>query len=344
MLQKDLFNPMTKTRVIEDEEFEKYLDIIARQEGETDSRLIETLKKIFMESHADSVAKDTLQKIWQNFEGPLKKNAGLANFTLDYGGCRSDHFFPWLASVQRSPSEALEMAYGYGRNLKGEFEYAKDDPWYMDAARNLPTLAFHRERQLNVANLVTVAKGTRHGGTIRVADLGAGRMDWARMHGFTLEPEIMRIEAFDKDPTIEADELFPMGRVKSGVTYYRRDIAEALHIMKYMETLDVIIMQGVVSYYPVDYFLDVLTRVHRLLWHNGAFFFDLQLDCVYYRWSVATFGWPEMKLAKSASAAIDLVEGLRKKLWEKGHRFGAEYALDTYNKTPAAVMVTLTKL
>lgn len=343
MLQKNLFNPIVPARAMEDAEFEKYIKLRNEQEGPTSPRLIARLKKIFMESHARNVGEERLQKIWQVVEGPLKKNAGLANFALDFGGCRSDHFFPWLISVAKSPSEALEMAYGYGRNLEGKFEYAENDPWYMAAARDLPTLAFHRERQLTVANLVTLAKGSQHGETLKVVDLGAGRMDWARMHGFVLEPEIMKIDAFDKDPSINPDELFPMGRDKSGVTYAKRDIAEALHLMRYLEAVDVIIMQGVASYYPVEIFTDVLMRVHDLLWKNGVFFFDLQLDCIYYRWSVATFGWPEMNLMKSAAEAIDFVEGLRKSLWEKGYRFGAEYKLDTYNKSPAAVMVTLTK-
>ena len=334
---------MIPTKVIEDAVFEKYIKICAEQRGPTNPRLVKRLEEIFFESHADKVAEEKLRKIWQIVEGPLQKNEGLANFALDFGGSRSNHFYPWLLSVPKSPSEALEMAYGGGRNLEGEFEYVEDDPWYMDAARNLPTLAFHRERQLTVANLVTVAKGAGSGEIVKVVDLGAGRMDWARMHGFVLEPDIMKIEAYDKDPTIKPHELFPMGEKESGVTYTSCDIAEALHMMQ-GPMANVILMQGVASYYPMELLTSILARVHSLLWRNGVFFFDLQLDCVYYRWSVVTFGWPEMNLMKSAAEAIDMVEGLRRSLWDKGYKFGAEYALDTYNKSPAAVMVTLTKI
>lgn len=343
MLQKGLFNPIETTRVMKDAEFQKYINICARQKGATGGRLIRCVKETFFKTHAKDANEEELQEIWQKVEGPLKNNAGLTAFALDFGGDKSSHFFPWVMSVQKSPSEALEMAYGWGRNLRGEFEFAGNDPWYMEAVRNLPTLAFHRERQLVVANLVTLAKGAvSHEGLIKVVDLGAGRMDWARMHGFVLEPDIMEIIAFDKDPTIEVEQLFPMGKDKANITYINGDITEALTDAR-CNGADVIIMQGVASYYPREIFAKVLAMVYDLLRDGGAFFFDLQLDCVYYRWSVTTFGWPEMKLMQSAAEAIDLIEGFRKALWEKGYRFGAEYALDTYNKTPAAVMATLTK-
>ena len=56
------------------------------------------------------------------------------------------------------------------------------------------------------------------------------------------------------------------------------------------------------------------------------------------------FSWPEMRLMTSAAEAIVALESVRSSLWKEGMRFGAEYALDTYNKFPTSVMVTLTKI
>ena len=342
LLQRGLFNPIEKTRTIEDAEFQKYLDIRKEQMGPTNPRLVKRVKEIFYESHAEELSEAELMNVWNSVVWALEKNAALAEFALDYGGARSSHFFPWLMSVKESSSEALEMAYGYARNLRGEFEYAGEDPWYMDAVRNLPTLAFHRERQLAVANLVAVGRGTiSEGRAYVVTDLGAGRMDWARMHGLKLGG--MLIRACDKDPSIVLDKLFPDGTEANGIFYRKIDIAEALQ-RKMGFGSNIIIMQGVASYYPTEMLTKTLAAVHGMLELGGGFFFDLQLDTVYYRWSVSTFGWPEMKLAASAEEAISIVERIRRYLWSQGMKYQAEYTLDTYNASPAAVMVTMTKI
>ena len=83
--------------------------------------------------------------------------------------------------------------------------------------------------------------------------------------------------------------------------------------------------------------------LHRLLRAGEVFFFDMQLDCPYYKRSQSIFNWPEMNLI-SVSEAISCLESMRKLLFSEGIAFGAEYAFDTFNEHPSSVTVTMTKL
>ena len=102
---------------------------------------------------------------------------------------------------------------------------------------------------------------------------------------------------------------------------------------------------GVASYFPLPAFTEaVIKPIHGILKDRGAFFFDLQLDCLQYEWTIKLFGWPEMQLAKSAEEAIAKVEAVRRGLWDAGLKFSAEYHVDTPNANPSAIMVVFQKL
>lgn len=349
---REIFNPITMTKEMKTKFFTKYVEIRKEQEKEnrpTKPELLREIETQFYDSHKNC-SKEDLDEVWSFVWELVLRNEGLAIFILDFDGAKSDFFFPWLIQVASSPSAALEMSYGFGYDIAGNWrEVNKDDPIYFFVA-NDPTFVYNRERQLNVADLVSSVRDIRHyGDRVKVVDLGAGRLAWARWHGFTLTPSTMSIYAFDRDPSIDPDKLFKQGAKKNEIRYYTMDLFSALESTICQES-DLIILGGVASYFPMKVFEEkIVKKVYTLLKDNGTFFFDLQLDCPYYRRSVAIFSWPELQLVpakESVSAeqvAIALLEQMRRRLWETGMRFGVEYKPDTYNKSPTSIMVTLTK-
>ncbi|MBQ6375671.1 class I SAM-dependent methyltransferase [Candidatus Saccharibacteria bacterium] len=348
LVNRELYDPIERTREMKKTEFTKYIrirDQAAAEGRQTDPNVVGRIMVDFFESHKD-VPEEKLAKLWRIVDPKVAKNPGLAQFIVDKNATHSQYFFPWLKSVYTSPSEALEMSYGAGRGLSGEWVYRTDeaDP-IEDFVRNVPTLVYNRERQLFVADLVTTIqkKGSPYEPT-KVVDLGAGRMAWARYHGFQFQPKSQTIYAFDKDPNINPALLFPQSLDAIGLNYHLGDMRSAFTQPECKEA-DLIMLGGVASYYPMDVFRSaVIMPVYGFLKPGGVFFFDLQLQCPQYEWTVKLFDWPVMELEDSAEAAIAKVEAMRRELWKSGLKFGADYKVDTYNEMASAVMITFTKI
>lgn len=347
LINRELSNPISLGTGIPDEMFKKYIAIRNRQYKLTPTmpELTTEVKRVFYGAHRDS-QKENLDKIWTFMYPMVSHNEALAQFILDNGGAESEYFFPWVMSVATSPSEALELSYNAGRNLDGEWvpKISEDDKISF-FVHNLPTLAFNRERQLKVADLVTTDRAIFDRDGSKVIDLGAGRMAWARYHKFKFKPRVQKIFACDKDPSIQPEALFASKRPgEIGLVYKQSDIMKELHDPDCRDA-SLVILQGVASYYPIGVFEEAIVKpVYTCLREGGSFFFDLQLNHISYEWSVKVFGWPEMGLPDSLSSAIDTVEFLRKKLWNSGMKFQAEYMPDTYNASPLSVMVLFTKI
>ena len=349
MLKHDeLFDPVKRTREMREEEFTKYVEIREKQLADgnekADSGLVNEIYDVFYSKH-EEIPRNRLNKIMDSISPKISRNAGLAQFTVDYGGAESDFFFPWLMSVYSSPSAALEMSYGAGYNLMGDWtkNVPESDKIY-DFVRNDPTFVYNRERQLFVADLVMTVHDKRRGRFSKVVDLGAGRMAWARWHGFKFKPREQQVLAFDIDSSIKPDSMFRNYLGLLGVEYEIKDMAHALNNPNCQDA-DLVMLGGVASYYPLKLFTEsVIVPVYRLLKNDGVFFFDLQLDCPYLQRSMKIFDWPELQLKGDALKNIGAVEAVRKELWARGMKFSAEYALDTYNATPSAVMVTFNKI
>ena len=343
-----LHDPVERTRNMREEEFMKYVNI-CREYGKRPTKVdtVREIRSAFYEAHK-GVSEDDLDVVWSVVGSKIGENAGLAQFILDYKAMESEYFFPWLAQVYTSPSSALEMAYGAGNDLYGNWvkKVPEQDRIY-DFVRNDPTFVFNRERQLFVADLVSSVQDKATPRRLsKVVDLGAGWMAWARWHGFQFKPNKQTILAFDHDPMIMPDEMFGLNRPLNslGVNYMMGDLMQAVRTDECKDA-DLVILGGVASYYPMSVFRQrIIMPVYYLLGQGGAFFFDLQIDCPYLMRSMKVFDWPEMRLTRNAMATIDGVEEIRGELWRGGLRFSAEYALDTYNEKPSAVMVLLTKI
>ena len=349
IIHDDLYNPIPQTAVMEDEDFLKYVEIANRQIGPTNSELSNEITKQFYEfARNKEIPEERISKIW-GFVGPkVVKNEGLARFILDYDGAKSDYFFPWLINVYKSPSAALEMAYGAGENLAGEWIediLGTDDPIEF-FIMNDPTFVYNRERELYMAELVSRTQyiAFHQSKAAKIVDYGAGRLAWARWHGVKLSSMEQEVYAFDRDPTINAESLFDQPLGDLGIYYRHGDVFAQLN--NYIcRDADLISLLGLVSYLPRNAFeTKVLPAIHRLLNVNGIYFFDVQLDCPYYRRSMKLWDWPEIDLQKDVYTAIAVLERIRKDLWAGGFKFSAEYIPDTYNTTPSSLMVTLTKL
>ena len=333
-----------------DELFQKYIAIRDKQYKlmSTMPELTTEVKRVFYESHKD-VTKANLDKIWAFMYPMLSRNEALTQFVLDYGGAESDFFFPWVMSVATSPSEALELSYNAGKNLNGEWVDSIPETDKINYfVLNLPTLAFNRERQSKVAELVRANQDEFRIDGSKVVDLGAGQMAWARHSeytGFSFKPTAQKIIACDRDPNIQPENLFaPRTLEQVGVVYKQSDIMMELQDADCTDA-SLMVLQGVASYYPIGVFKEAIVKsVYRNLRKGGGFFFDLQLNHISYEWSVKVFGWPEMELPEKASDAIDVVQAMRTALWNEGMKFEATYMLDNYHASPLSVMVLFKKI
>lgn len=339
-----LFNPIGQTRDMAPIEFAKY---IALRENSTftDLKTLKNIREKFYTAHKDA-PKEELDRIWSFIQPMVKNNSALAQFIIDYGGAESDYFFPWLKSVATSPSEALEMAYGAGYGIDGIWcSQVPEEDNISDFVHNVPTFVFQRERQYLMADLVSWAKDKgANGNPTKVVDLGAGRMAWSRYHGFQFDKNAVTILAVDKDTTVKTEKLFENPEAL-GITYEKSDILPWLAVTTEKD-IDLVMLGGVASYFPLPAFTEAIIKpVYRIIKPGGVFFFDLQLDCLQYEWTIKLFDWPELQLEKSAGEAIAKVENIRRQLWESGLKFGAEYSVDTSNASrPSAIMVTFQKL
>ncbi|MBQ3292792.1 hypothetical protein IJG93_00575 [Candidatus Saccharibacteria bacterium] len=343
-----LSDPIERTDDMKVEAFSKYTEI-NRVEFSTKPELVKEIKTQFFEfAESAKVDEAMITKLWGFVGTKIKENPGLANFTLDYNGAKSNFFFPWLINIFRSPATALEMSYGAGTDLHGNWirNVPENDP--IDYfVRNDPTFVYNRERQLYLANLASCLRDVAFDSDEKkkIVDFGAGMLAWVRWHGFVPQPHQIEIYAYDKDPSIRPETLFPGEDLEAlGIRYKHGDLMVQVRNHE-CDGADLAILGGVASYIPPDIFAEkVVKAIYALLNHGGIFFYDLQVKCPYLERSMSIFDWPTMYLADNVETAIKNVEKVRRRLWREGLKFAAEYAVDTYNENPSAVMIMLQKV
>lgn len=352
-----LFDPVKRPEVTKEIDFDRYVEIHKAQTAPTNPDIVEAIKAQFYEVDP-SAEKENLDKIWEFVEPKVKENNGLAEFIRDYDGAKSKYFFPWLVNVFRSPATALEISYGAGPNLNGVWKediLGSNDP-IVPFILDDPAFVYNRERQLYVADLVTTIMEDRaeRDRSIhpKIIDFGAGRMAWMRRHGLIelcyhyMYLGSADIYAFDKDQTIKPEDLFARSLKELGIKYKYADFTSQLNNPDCRDA-DLIVLGGVACYIPPETFYGkIVPAIYMLLKPGGVFFFDLQASTPCYRHSmdILDWDWKEIALPTDPAAIIDGVEKARRSLWDKGVKFSAEYIVDTYNKFPSAVMVTMQKI
>ena len=351
-----LFDPVKRPEITKDREFDRYVEIHKNQTGPTSADAVESIKRQFYEAGAHASV-ENLDKIWGFVSPKVEENNGLAEFIRDYRGAESQYFFPWLINVFRSPATALEISYGAGPDLNGEWDEGildTDDP-IVPFVYDDPAFVYNRERQLYIADLAisVMEERAERDRSIRpkIVDYGAGRMAWMRRHGLLemcyhyMYLGTSDIYAFDKDQTIKPEDLFiPRSLQDLGIKYKYGDFTSQLTNPDCRDA-DLIILGGVACYIPSDVFYGkIVPAIYGLLNEDGIFFFDLQTSTPCYRHSMDILDWQNINLPEDPVVVIDSVEKARKHLWDHGIKFSAEYKIDTFNKIPSAVMITMQKL
>lgn len=340
LMSSNIFQPIAQDATMAIEEFARYIRISESQIA-TSPFMMKRIKNCFYEQHEYSTPKEALDRIWSLVAPALEKNAGLAEFTDDYEGALSEYFFPWLIMLRTSQSEALMLAYGLCRNLRDAIRVVPDDDPIMLFVKNDPTFVAARERAIRIANLATIARSIPIGARSKVIDLGAGRMPWARFHGFEFAPSRQEIMAFDKDTSIVPEELLGTVASEKCFQYQHMDIFSAL---RECDNANLAILSGVASYMKMSALKERIVKpLHASLRPGGLFFFDLQLDCVYYRRSMKIFSWPELRLEKDKDAVKEKIENMVDELEQEGYGFNLETELIKYDGSPTNLFVQMTK-
>lgn len=345
MIRNRFKNPIEREGI--EIEFTKYVEMHKEQQYSTNPKRIEQLKRSFYNAHPQ-VSEQNLDKAW-NFVAPkLTNDIGLLEFIKDYCGHKSEFFFPWLINVFKSPATALEISYGAGPDLNGDWHediMETDDP-IVPFIKDDPAFVYNRERQLLVADLAASVQSLAYirCSLAKIVDFGAGRLAWYRRYNFEDMFTRPTVYAFDKDPSIDPKKLFPDDLEKLGIFYKRGDFVKNLTNPNCKDA-DLVILGGVASYIPpADFAGKIVGAIHRLLRRGGVFFYDLQLDCPCYQHSMDILDWPKFEIPANASEIIDRTESMLRALRLNGIDFSAEYHVDSQNQIPSAVMIVLQKL
>lgn len=186
-------------------------------------------------------------------------------------------------------SETMENAFGYGYNLAEKYgPLSPQDVAFYWSLRE-PVLSGIRQRvylaQDVLEALLRAAVAKHFDRKLRVLFVGAGRLPELRRRGFPLEYiEQMEIVAVDEDKGVwdNIDGLFRYTFGKTvgelDIQYYNMSFLEFVRGGKWNGYFDVIIAQGVMSYYNnTTQTINMLRDMRSLLGANGIVIMDLQL-------------------------------------------------------------------
>lgn len=209
----------------------------------------------------------------------------------------SDFFINWIAD-QVPRSIALEVCYGFGEDLAGEYrEFPETDPFRYFTYKNDLFVAIVKRGLKSV-------EWIREEEPKRILFLGAGMAPEFRHLGLTLEPGQ---EAFlvDNDPTINPERLLSGLEFGEQMTYLKTDFKLAL-LNPTLDDLDMMVANGFISYVWDTHFQTILMMAQKKLKPGGSFVFELYPD--HWEWwrnkSIGGFYLP-LKLFPSIDEATE---------------------------------------
>ena len=177
----------------------------------------------------------------------------------------SEFFIPWVA-VEVPRSIALEVVYGYGLDIYGNYrEIPKTDPFFYFVYKN-DLFAAIAERGIATTRILNELKPRK------MAFLAAGMAPEFRHLGYTLKRGQKAI-LIDNDPTINSTDLLKDLPFKNNITYLEENITTAITNPE-LKGQDVIVANGIICY-VWDKFPQILGAVKNLLNPHGTFIFEL---------------------------------------------------------------------
>lgn len=229
---------------------------------------------------------DGLARIWPGMQRRMVAHPALYQYVMDFA-VRSPtllNFMSWVPC-----SETMENAFGYGYDIAGRYgPLPLDDVAFYWSLRE-PVLSGIRQRvyyaQDKIEQMMKPILDGHRGEPLKILFVGAGRLPELRRRSYPTEFfRHQEIVAVDEDKGIwdNLDELFvythhqPVADL--GITYCNKSIAEFVRDPKWNGYFDLIVMQGVMSYYQdKTQTTHMLRDLRSLLKVGGEIVMDLQL-------------------------------------------------------------------
>ncbi len=254
-----------------------------------------------------------LERIWPELKERMRRNYASFVYFCDYAtrSISLANFMWWVPF-----SEAMENARGYGYTIAGEYGPLRLDDLALYQSVRTPVLTMIRARwqyaQFAIKKMVAQVQCENR--PVRVLFVGAGRL--CELRTYYAEKgwldDKLQVVAVDEDEGVLAniDELF---QYKWGKTteelgfawinrsmtamqisehtegtkhqYYLMSFEEFRHKTAYSSYFDIIIVDGVMSYYKKE-MRTLLMNMKALLRNNGKIVFDLQVMELFRDWSL----------------------------------------------------------
>ncbi len=229
---------------------------------------------------------DGLEKIWPNIEERMLRSSSLYQYVLDFA-VRSPtllNFMSWVPC-----SETMENAFAYGYNIAGEYGPLSptDVATYWSVREPVLFEIVFRVYYCQdvLADLTIPLLKNPNRPALKILFGGAGRLPELRRRGYP-EDFLRRQEivAVDEDEGVwsNLNELFYYAHQKKmtdfNIRYYNMGISEFIREKDWRAYFDVVVLQGVMSYYSSEaQTMTMLRDMRSLLKNNGLLIMDLQL-------------------------------------------------------------------
>ena len=214
--------------------------------------------------------------------------------------CRlaSEFFIPWVA-IEVPRAIALEVVYGYGLDIYGEYrKIPETDPFFYFVYKN------DLFKAIAERGIITI-DWLNHTSAKKIGFLAAGMAPEFRHLGLELERDQEAI-LIDNDPTINPDELFKDLPFKNQITYIQEDLTKAIAESELKDS-DVVVANGIICY-VWDKFPQILGAIKNQLKPHGTFIFELYPH--HWEWArnrdIKGFYLP-LKLFSNIDEAVDAV-------------------------------------